>query len=89
MHITHNEDGFRIETVVDGHAALIEYTLQDAIMTIRHTWVPPQIGGRGIAAALTQYALELAKDRGYTIVPACPYARVYIQRHPEYQALLH
>jgi predicted GNAT family acetyltransferase len=57
-------------------------------MTITHTGVPPEVGGRGIASALVQAALDVARAEGWKVVPACSYAAVWMQRHPDYLDLL-
>ena len=53
-----------------------------------HTLVPPQLQGRGIAAALISTALDWAADEGLQVVPACSYVAIYMRRHPETQLLL-
>jgi hypothetical protein len=50
-------------------------------MTITHTRVPQAIGGRGVAAELMEAALQFAKERGWSIDPACSYAAAYMRRH--------
>jgi predicted GNAT family acetyltransferase len=53
-----------------------------------HTYVPPELEGRGIAGQLARYALEHARANRLAVVPHCPYVRAYIDRHPEYQDLV-
>lgn len=86
--IRHDRLAHRFETRVDGELCLLEYTLADGVMTITHTGVPAAVGGRGIAAALVQEALDTARAEGWKVVPACSYASVWIQRHPEQRDLL-
>jgi predicted GNAT family acetyltransferase len=86
--IRHDRIARRFETRVDGVPCLLEYTLADGVMTITHTGVPTAVGGRGIAAALVQEALATARAEGWKVVPACSYASVWIQRHPEQRDLL-
>jgi len=86
--IRHDRLARRFETRVDGEPCLLEYTLAEGVMTITHTGVPAAVGGRGIAAALVQEALETARAEGWKVVPACSYAAVWMQRHPAYHDLL-
>jgi hypothetical protein len=37
---------------------------------------------------LTEHALRYARQRGYKVVPSCPFVAVYIERHPEYRDVL-
>ena len=41
-----------------------------------------------VAARLMQGVLEIIRDEGIKVAPLCPYADVYIRRHPEYQNLV-
>ncbi|WP_241988044.1 GNAT family N-acetyltransferase [Dokdonella fugitiva] len=88
VYIAHNAAQSRFEVVVDGVQCVLEYALRDGVMTITHTGVPSQVGGRGIAAALMTEAFDTARREGWRVVPACSYAAVWIQRHPEYADLL-
>lgn len=85
--IEHETDKQRFATTVEDHLCVLEYELADSVMTITHTRVPQAVGGKGIAAELTQVALDTARSNKWTVVPQCSYAAVYIKRHPEYADL--
>ena len=87
MDITHQKQAHRFEITVDGQLCELDYTLQDSTMTITHTGVPAEVGGRGIAAALVREAFETARREGWKVVPACSYASTWMTRHPEYADL--
>ena len=53
-----------------------------------HTLVPPEIGGRGVAAALVDALVADARSEGFKIVPACSYVDAQFRRHPEWSDLL-
>ncbi|HEY0297385.1 MAG TPA: GNAT family N-acetyltransferase [Bordetella sp.] len=86
--IIHHATQGRFESMVDGHLCELDYRLDGNRMAILHTGVPPQVGGRGIAADLTRAALDLARSRGWQVLPLCSYAAAYLRRHPEYADLL-
>lgn len=86
--IEHDAAANRFQTVVDGQRAVLDYQLDAGVMVITHTGVPEAIGGRGIAAQLTRYALDHARAAGWKVVPACAYAATFMQRHGEYADLL-
>ncbi|KRE87636.1 acetyltransferase [Rhodanobacter sp. Soil772] len=86
--IRHDRVARRFEARVEDMPCLLDYTLDAGVMTITHTEVPAAVGGRGIAAALVQQALTTARAEGWKVVPACSYAAVWMQRHPEYHDLL-
>lgn len=87
LDIHHVRAAHRFETKVDGFTCELDYTLQDDVMTITHTGVAAEVGGRGIAGELVRTAFETARSEGWKVVPACSYARVWIERHPEYSEL--
>ena len=86
--ITHNAAASRFETIVDGHLCVADYQLDDGVMTMTHTLVPPALEGRGIAAALVAAALAHARASGLRVRPACNYAARSMQRHRETLDLL-
>ncbi len=81
--INHDTGAHRFTTEVDGSHAELDYTLADGVMTITHTRVPPEIGGRGIAAQLMEAALSAARVAGWSVNPACSYAKAYLEKHPQ------
>lgn len=84
LDIRHLAAARRFEASVDGFVCELDYTLHDRVMTITHTGVPAEVGGRGIAGELVRTALETARREGWKVVPACSYAQAWMQRHPEF-----
>lgn len=83
MRITHNSAASRFETTVEGQLCVADYRLAGSVMTMPHTYVPPALEGRGIAAALVAEALAHARREGWRVRPLCSYVARYMQRHPE------
>jgi uncharacterized protein len=81
--VSHDPGARRFTTEVDGSRAQLDYTLAGRNMTITHTLVPPEIGGRGIAAELMSAALTAARGAGWSVNPACSYAAAYMAKHPQ------
>ena len=79
--INHDPAALRFSTEVDGHLARLDYTLSNKVMSITHTRVPPEIGGRGVAAELMRAALEVANTAGWSVDPQCSYAVAYMRKH--------
>lgn len=86
--VAHNPTDSRFEAWIDGALAHCDYRLHDGVMWLTHTEVPPQLEGRGIAAALVRAALAHAAEHGLRVQPMCSYVRAYLARHPEHRALL-
>jgi uncharacterized protein len=72
----------RFVLTVDGHTAELVYRLRDGRMVLIHTEVPEALGGRGLGGELVA-AIDRAVRDGLTIVPLCPFARGWLQCHPD------
>ena len=73
---------------IDGVRSVIDYQLVGNVMTIIHTGVPAELGGRGIAGDLTRAAFTLAREQGWKVIPACSYAAGWVKKHAEFKDLL-
>jgi len=81
--VHHNVAKSRFEATVQAQLCVADYRLHDNVMTMTHTYVPPALEGRGIAAALVAAALVHARAHGLRVRPACSYVARYLHRHPE------
>lgn len=79
--INHDPAAHRFTATVEDHLSVLDYTLDDGVMSIMHTNVPPAIQGRGIAAQLMAAALSAARAEGWRVNPVCSYAVEYVRRH--------
>lgn len=59
MNIEHFPEKKVFQTVVDGETARLMYHVADGALDVRHTIVPGEIGGRGIASALVKAAYDM------------------------------
>jgi len=78
----------RFELEADGHIAFSTYTRDGGIVTILHTEVPKELGGRGIGTALAHGLLDLIRAEGLKVKPLCPFVKAYIGKHQEYADLV-
>ncbi|MDD2765174.1 MAG: GNAT family N-acetyltransferase [Opitutaceae bacterium] len=86
--VRHNPAASRYEIEVEGHLAMAEYALEGDRIVFTHTFVPPELRGRGIAEKLVRPALEEARRQGRRVVPRCSYVAAFIRRNPEFQPLV-
>lgn len=84
----HNVPEGRFEAEVEGRLSVADYQLRDGSMVMTHTFVPPELRGRGLAEKLVRAALEHARAEQLKVVPACSYVEVFIRRHPEFRPLV-
>ncbi|GAB2696090.1 GNAT family N-acetyltransferase [Thalassiella azotivora] len=87
--VRRDDDRSRYEAVVDGEVAgYVELEQHEDRVVLTHTVVEDAYEGRGVGSALVRGALDDLRDDGRTVVPQCPFAASWIERHPEYQDLL-
>lgn len=81
------------ETTHGAYRAKLSGADQEAFLTWKargeariadHTYVPPEMRGRGIAERLVEALIADARDQGFTIVPQCSYVAAQFRRHPEW-----
>jgi predicted GNAT family acetyltransferase len=58
------------------------------LITIDHTYTPPQFRGQNIAARLMERTIADARRDGVKVRPVCSYALAQFRRHPEWSDLL-
>jgi predicted GNAT family acetyltransferase len=73
----------RFETTRDGHTAELRYRLNGSRLVLIHTEVPEELEGHGVGAELVRAAVQRAARDGLTIAPLCPYARHWLETHPD------
>lgn len=74
---------------IAGHAAVgrLTWVQHGAVRAAEHTLVPPEIGGRGVAARLVEALVADARAEGFRIDPQCSYVAAAFRRHPEWADL--
>jgi predicted GNAT family acetyltransferase len=80
--VTDNQAGSRFELHLDGQLAKLTYHHNRDRLVLLHTEVPGQLEGHGLAGALVTAAIARAQRDGLTLVPLCPFARSWLERHP-------
>ncbi len=83
-----NPAASRFEAELDGFIAVADYRLDHDTVTFTHVGVPPQIERRGIGTRLVEGSLAAARERGWRVIPRCPFFADYMRAHPQVQDLL-
>ena len=79
-----NDVMHRFELQIEGKTAFLEYQVQGAdVLAFTHTFVPPELRGRDLAAILTRFALDDARRQGKKVAPVCSYVATYMERHKD------
>ncbi len=85
----HQIEGNRFEARIDDQVVgTLDYTLTGNRMVIESTETIHDFRGRGIARRLTRFAFDDARTRGLVVDPKCPFAKRFVDLHPEYTDVL-
>jgi predicted GNAT family acetyltransferase len=84
--VTRNDDEHRYEVEIDGALAMLVYRLNGERLVLVHTEVPDELEGQGVGSRLVRFAVDDARESNLTIVPLCPFARAWLERHPDVAA---
>lgn len=88
-HVVMNSELQRFE-MRDGErlAAFVQYRLRDAVLDLLHTETVPGMEGSGYGSELVRGTLQEASNRGWQVLPSCPFVRSYIGEHAEFRELV-
>jgi len=81
--VVDNRDESRFEVTLDGAVGELRYRRRADRLVLVHTEVPEALGGHGAGGRLVRAAVDRAAREGLTLVPLCPFARSWLERHPE------
>jgi uncharacterized protein len=84
--VTDNQAHSRFELDTGGHIAVLVYHRNGKRLALIHTDVPAELEGHGIGGHLVAAAIDRAARDGLTIVPLCPFARSWLERHADQAA---
>ena len=63
-------------------------TLQGSVLTILWVEAPAVLRGTGAAGRLMKLVAAEAQTKGWSVVPVCGYAAVWLRRSPEFRDLV-
>jgi uncharacterized protein len=88
--IENNTDKQQYEAKLDGKVvAFAEYRPIGTSLMFTHTEVNEDLEGKGVGGQLIRFALEDTKTQSMTVIPMCPFVKLFIQRHKEFIDVVH
>ena len=79
---------YRIELPGADRPAVLTWRALGPLRVADHTFVPPEMRGRGVAQQLVEALVADARAQGFKIVPQCSYVEALFRRHPDWSELL-
>lgn len=83
----HEHDGhgeYHAHVPGSSHFGRLTWVTRNGARVAEHTLVPPEIGGRGIAAQLVEALVAHAREQGFKVKPVCSYVVKAFEKHPEW-----
>ena len=57
-------------------------------ITLVHTVVPPELGGKGVGSKLARATLDAVRTQGRKLTVECPFIQSFMSKNPEFNDLL-
>lgn len=86
--VKHDREAGRFEIDLEAGTAFVDYELENGVLDLRSTFVPPAHRHRGIGERVVLAALDHARAHGYRVIPTCPFVPDVIERNPAYRDLV-
>lgn len=87
--VQHDPEGGSFHARTEHGEARLDYRWADrGTLDLRHTFVPEEDRGRGIAGRLVEHALEYATQERLRVIPTCPFVRAWIEKNPAFRHLV-
>lgn len=74
--------------VNNNEAGNVSYKFENNKITIIHTQVDKEYGGKGYAKLLVKNVIDYARKNKFKIIPICPYAKKILSDNEKYQDVL-
>jgi uncharacterized protein len=79
----------RFELVEDGTVVgIAQYRISGNTVTMTHTEVPAEHGGKGYGSELARLALDSLRRKQMKVIPSCQFIASFIKKHQEYADLI-
>jgi len=76
--VIHQAEMHRFLVEINQQQAILEYRLTGHNVNFHHTFVPPEMRGKGVAESLVRTGLSWAKQQQLTIEASCSYVQKFL-----------
>ena len=67
--------------------ALLSYEKKGDALDFHHTFVPPELRGKGMAEKIVAEGFEYAKKNNLKVIPSCPYVLRLVMKNENWKGL--
>ena len=86
--VSGNQHLSRFEVTSETKIAFLQYKITGSVISLLHTEVPEEIGGKGIANALADHAFKFAASNEMKVKNYCAFITAYVKKHPELRSFI-
>jgi uncharacterized protein len=87
-HFRDNEARNRFELETGGAVAFVTYRKSPGAITLEHTEVPPELGGKGIGSKIARATLDAVRAQRRKLTVECEFIQGFMKKNTEYNDLL-
>lgn len=88
MEIRHDPAHHQFSVEYPEGKAVLDYEQNDKTLNFYHTFVPPELRGKGIAEQITKAAFDYAEKNGFKVIPSCPYIARVVMKNDAWKKLV-
>ncbi len=68
--------------------AFLHYERNGDVLDFHHTFVPPELRGKGLAEQVVIASLQYAEKNHLKVVPSCPYVARFVMKNEQWKKLI-
>lgn len=85
--VKHDETNHEFYIETSEGRALLHYERENDTLNFHHTFVPPELRGKGMAEKIVTEGFKYAETNRLKVIPSCPYVARLVMKNPEWKKL--
>jgi len=85
--VKHEETNHEFYIETPEGKALLHYEREGDTLNFHHTFVPPELRGKGMAEKIVAQGFEYAQANHLKVIPSCPYVARLVMKNPDWKKL--
>jgi predicted GNAT family acetyltransferase len=86
--VKHDENNHEFYIETPEGRALLHYEREGNILNFHHTFVPPDLRGKGMAERIVAAGFEYVENNNLKVIPSCPYVARFVMKNSEWKKLV-
>ncbi len=86
--IKHNKTNHEFYIETPEGKILLHYERENHALNFSHTFVPPELRGKGMAEQVIVEGFKYAEDNNLKVIPSCSYVKRLVIKNPDWKKLI-